>query len=125
MKDLKKIYIENGNDFATYLSNWAEGKSVPVEVVELKPEELIEQCDSLVIFHENHNIIKEYSDLRETFDAKHIPVHKIDINGTMVVAVSQFEIWLDRNKCKNILVLGDAELKDNSNIERFFATLKF
>ncbi len=121
---MQNIYIEKGNHFAAYLNNWTAEKGISTHEVELRSEDLMEQADSLVIFHENHNIAKEYSDLRELFDSKHMPVHKIDINGTMVVALSQFQLWLERNKCRNLLILGASELKDNPNIERFFKELE-
>ncbi len=124
MHKLTKIYTEAGNSLSGYLKGWAEERNIDLEEIDLKSDELLEKCDSLVILHENHDISKDHAELRESFDVKNKGVHKIDINGTMVVALSQFEIWVERNKIKNLLVLGENQVVENENNERFFSRLK-
>ena len=58
------------------------------------------------------------------YDRKHIPTQKIDINGTLQVAMNSFRMWADKNKCKRVLILGDNDLVKNENLERFFSNLK-
>ena len=48
----------------------------------------------------------------------------IDINGTLQVAVSNFQLWLTTNKCKSVLIVGAEELLENENLDRFLNKIK-
>jgi hypothetical protein len=50
-------------------------------------------------------------------------VHKIDINGTLMVGVSNLDLWIERNKCKKVLIIGADSLIENPNLERYLERL--
>lgn len=81
--------------------------------------EQIEVIDGVVLFHENHNFDKQVAELRDLFDQRQVAMHKIDLSGTMNVALSHLSLFLDRTKCKNVLFLGSENLKDNPKLEVF------
>jgi len=82
------------------------------------------QPEGMLLINENQNIEKEVDELHTLFDKKHIPTQKIDINGTLQVAVSNLEMWLNNFKCKNVLILGADNLVKNDNLDRFFSRIK-
>jgi hypothetical protein len=47
------------------------------------------------------------------------PTLNIDINGTIMVAVSNLDLWVERNRCKKIMMIGSNDLLKNPNLERF------
>ncbi|MDX2360449.1 MAG: hypothetical protein QNK23_06560 [Crocinitomicaceae bacterium] len=116
--NLQSIYIKPDSQFSTYLTEWAEKMGVEVNEYDLKIEE--QSAEGLLLINANQDIDKDIYDLHTLFDKKHIPTQKIDINGTMQVAVSNFEMWLRNYKCKNILILGSDDLIKNENLDRFF-----
>jgi hypothetical protein len=61
----------------------------------------------------------EILEVKALFDKQQKPVHKIDINGTLRVGITNFELWLETNKVKSLLILGAEELTSNPNLERY------
>jgi hypothetical protein len=74
-----------------------------------------------VLLHENHNLFKELEDIAIQLDKSNVPSYKIDINGTLAATRSNFEMWVERNRPKNILFIGRDELAKNDNLGRFFS----
>lgn len=120
---LDTIYLRVGSPFANYINEWAERLGVNVEGYEFKPAE-DQVPEGLLLINENQDIRKDIDEIHTHFDKKHIPTQKIDINGTLQVAVNSFNMWADANKCKNILVLGSDELIKNENLERFLKRIE-
>jgi len=121
---IDKIFLQTHTKFAKALSDWAQDMNVEiVDFHERNPEE-IDQMDGLLIFNENQTIEREAAELRDVFDLKQKPIQKIDINGTLVVGISNFTFWLERNNCKKILVVGSDHLLENPNLERFLSNIK-
>ena len=89
-----------------------------MEIFVESPEQ-IEIIDGVVLFHENHNFDKQVAELRDLFDQHQVAMHKIDLSGTMNVALSHLSLFLDRTKCKHVLFLGSENLKDNPKLEVF------
>ncbi len=121
---IDRFYLQTHTKFAKALADWAQ--ELQVEVVDFHERNIedINQMDGLLIFTENQTIEREMHDLREMFDLKQKPIQKIDINGTLVVGVSNFNFWLERNNCKKVLVIGSDHLVGNPNLERFLANIK-
>lgn len=120
---LRKIFIKPGSPFGTLIGDWATSNQLEVE--ELTLEDGFDKIvDGLVIFNQNSDIEKELSDIRKIFDDTLKPVQRIDINGTLMVGVSNFSLWLERNGCKNVLFIGADTLKDNSNLARYLEAMK-
>lgn len=122
---IEKLYLQTHTKFGKFISEWAQQSSI--ETIEFHERNLddISLIDGLVIFTENQSIEKEANEARNAFDLKQKPIHKIDVNGTLVASVSNFTFWIERNTCKNILCIGSDQLIKNPNLERFLSNTKF
>lgn len=118
-----KLYVKGGTKFSNLVSKWAEDRSNEVIIVSDKFNELFEEMDSLLIFNENQNIGKEISDIKSFFDKQQKASHKIDINGTLMVGLSNLELWIERTKVKRMYVVGNDELLQNPNLERYITSI--
>ncbi len=119
-----KIYVKGGSKFSDLVSKWAEDKSNEVIIVSDKFNELFEEMDSLLIFNENQNIGKEILDIKAFFDKQQKASHKIDINGTLMVGLSNLELWIERTKAKRMYIVGIDELLQNPNLERYITAIQ-
>jgi hypothetical protein len=120
---LETIYLKDGGRFSEYITEWAEAKGIQTVSFEYRPDGDIEP-QGLLLVNENQDIRRDIGEVYAIFDRKHIPTQKIDINGTLQVAINSFRMWADKNKCKRVLILGDDDLVKNENLERFFSNLK-
>ena len=121
---IDKIFLQTHTKFAKALSDWAQDMNVEIVDFHERNIEEVDQMDGLLIFNENQTIEREAAELRDVFDLKQRPIQKIDINGTLVVGISNFTFWLERNNCKKILVVGSDHLLENPNLERFLSNIK-
>ena len=120
---VEKVFVKPGATLSLKLIDWALANNL--ESAELPLDESFEEkVDGLVIFNQNQDVDREFLDIRKVFDDRQKPVQRIDINGTMMVGVSNFSLWLERNGCKNILVLGADSLCENPNLERYLENMK-
>ena len=119
--NLSKIYIKSDSPFGNYIQNWASNSGVEVEIYDAKLED--ELADGLLLINANQDIDREADEIHDLFDKKHIPTQKIDVNGTLQVALSSLDLWLKNNKCSEILILGSDNLVENENLDRFFNKL--
>lgn len=115
---LETIYLRLDSPFANYMKEWALKLNVEVEGYEFKPQE-DQAPDGLLVINENQDITRDIDEIHTYFDNKHIPTQKIDLNGTLQVAVNNFKMWMNANKCKRILILGSDEVVKNDNLDRF------
>lgn len=115
------LFIEQ-NSFSEFVQKWCEENGVRVEIIDSKSNYL-DTSNGIVMFHENHNFSKEAEDILNTFDKNNLPIHKVDINGTLVATSSNFYHWMERNKIERLLVIGGANLTENENLLRFFGKI--
>lgn len=101
------------------MQTWAASVASEVHLVSDKTNDFFEQTDSLLIFNQNQELGQEILEIKARYDKQQKPVHKIDINGTLRVGITNFDLWLDSTKAKNLLVVGAEELADNPNLERY------
>lgn len=120
--NLDKIYIKSDSAFSSYVTNWASKVNVEVEEYDLKSDEHI--AEGMLLINANQDIDRDVDELHSLFDKKHIPTQKIDVNGTLQVAVSNLDLWLKNNKCSNVLIIGSDNLVENENLDRFFNTIE-
>lgn len=120
---IEKIYVKPGLNLSKRLAEWANINKVESEEIEVI-EELEDSLDGLVIFNQNQDIDRDDLEIRRLFDQKQRPVQRIDINGTLMVGVSNFSLWLERNGCKSVLMIGSEELIQNPNLERYLESMK-
>jgi hypothetical protein len=118
-----RIYVKGGSKFSDLVSKWAEDKSNEIIIVSDKFNDLFEEMDSLLIFNENQNIGKEILDIKAFFDKQQKASHKIDINGTLMVGLSNLELWIERTKAKRMYIVGTEELLQNPNFERYITAI--
>lgn len=121
---LDKIFLKDNSRFSNYLTSWVNELNIEILEFSIRNEDSEEGIDGLVIFTENQEVDKEILDIRSIFDKNQKPVHKIDINGTLMVGVSNLELWIERNGCKKVLFLGSDVMLENPNLERYLANLK-
>ena len=113
------IYLLAANQFSSAIQNWAAAKAQELIVAQEKPADFFEATDSLLIFNQNQELGQEVMEIKARYDKQQKPVHKIDINGTLRVGITNFDLWLDSTKAKNLMVIGAEELADNPNLERY------
>lgn len=116
------FYIKPDSKFSAYVQQWAEKNGIATEEYDIRMTDHI--ADGFLLINENQDIDRELDELHSLFDKKHIPTQKVDINGTLQVAVSSAKLWMKNNKCKKVLVLGADNLVDNENLDRFFNRLE-
>lgn len=119
-----KIYLKSGSKFSEKIGDWAAARAKEVVTITDKFQESIESLDSMLIFNENQSLSKEISDIKSLFDKQQKAVHKIDINGTLMVGMSNLDLWAEQSKCKNLLIMGGDELVKNHNLERYIDATK-
>lgn len=119
---LETIYLKSDSTFSTTLSDWASNVGVQTEQYDFKSDEI--SADGLLVINENQDIEKDVEEIHAFFDKKHFPTQKVDINGTLQVAVTNFEIWMKNFKCKSVLILGSDKLVQNENLARFLERAK-
>lgn len=108
--------------FENRIADWGNAHRIPIEIFDGK-ESLMETVDSLVILHEDHNILKEHKELRELVEKNHKPTRQVDINGTINASVSSFLFWLENNKPKSVLIVGDEKLVSGTRLETYLTKL--
>ncbi|MFN5148708.1 MAG: hypothetical protein ACK46O_00395 [Flavobacteriia bacterium] len=121
---LETLYLKNNSRFANLLTSWANDRNYTIEEFSDKNEDPDTGIDGLVIFNQNQILDKDIAEIRELFDHKQKPVHKIDINGTLMVGISNLDLWIERNRCKKVLFVGSDTLIDNPNLERYLENFK-
>lgn len=120
---LRKVFIKPGSSFGALVADWAASNSLDVEELPLE-DGFDKVVDGLVIFNQNSDVEKDLLDIRKLFDDSLKPVQRIDINGTLMVGVSNFSLWLERNGCTNVLFIGADTLKENANLNRYLEAMK-
>jgi len=120
---IKQVFIRPNTELSKRIAEWTEGYGIVCTEITLD-EDFEENIDGLVIFNQDQELDKEISDIRNLFDGRQKPVIHVDFDGTLMVGVSNFSLWVERNSCKNILVVGNESLIQNPNLERFLGQLK-
>lgn len=116
---VNSISLLASNKFSSKVQTWAASVASEVHLVSDKSIDFFEHTDSLLIFNQNQELGQEILEIKARYDKQQKPVHKIDINGTLRVGITNFDLWLDSTKAKNLLVVGAEELADNPNLERY------
>ena len=120
---LEAIFLKDIGQFSAYVREWAEQRGIEVVSYEFKPND-DQDPEGFLLINENQDIRKDIGEIYAHYSHKHIPTQKIDINGTLQVAINSFRMWAEKNKVKRALVLGDDDLVNNENLDRFFLSLK-
>ncbi|HLW30496.1 MAG TPA: hypothetical protein VKX29_06535 [Brumimicrobium sp.] len=116
---IETIYVIENNKFGKAIGEWAEDKRIHVVLTEQKNNELSSLIDGVVLFHENHNFSKDDDETQEVLGKDNKAVHKVDLNGTLAATNSNFNMWLDRNRPRTLLILGNDKVAKNANLANF------
>lgn len=120
---IEKIYLLSTNSFSKCVEEWAAYASVQSQRLSIKKQNIEDLIDGVVVFHENFNKHKNIEELVENLVQLNRPSHRVDINGTMVATKSNFEMWMERNQIRNLLILGDDQLPKNTKFKSFLLNL--
>lgn len=112
------IFLEEKSAFTTTLESTLIEKGLAVEVINPIPDEDV-PVDAVVLFHDNHNLDKRIVEIRDYYEQHQIPIHKIDLSGTLNVALTHLSLFLERIKSKKVLFVGSPNLKDHPKMEVF------
>lgn len=119
---LKKIVLRNDDQFSSSIKTWAEAKKIDVESFDGKTN-LFDLVDSMVIIQEDHNVSREIKDLREAIEKLHRPTHQIDVNATMSASVASLRFWLENNKPKSVLFVGEEKIIQSLRFSEYLEKL--
>jgi hypothetical protein len=120
---LKKIVLRNNDQFGNAIQEWAAKLGVDVEVFDGKTS-LYDVVDSLVILQEDHNVSKETKELRDAIERIHKPTHQIDINATMNASLASLRFWIENNKPKSVLFVGEEKLTQSTRFAEYLDKLQ-
>ncbi|WP_027420022.1 hypothetical protein [Crocinitomix catalasitica] len=119
---LKKIVLRTNDGFSQAIEEWAKNKNIETSFFDGK-ESLFDTVDSLVILHEDHNISKDVKELRDALEKLHKSTHQIDINATMNAAVASLRFWIENNKPKSVLFVGNDNLTKSQRFTDYLEKL--
>jgi hypothetical protein len=114
-----KVYVQTNSAFAHKISEWLIKKKIDVLTFSEKEDNALKVIDGLVIFNESKSLPKEIEEMERIAKNNQKPTLNIDINGTLMVAVSNLDLWVERNRCKKIMIIGSNDLVKNPNLDRF------
>jgi len=120
---LETIYLKANTPFSKAIQAWCSENANEVVHTKERYELSIELFDSLLIVSENQSISKENWNLKSLYDQNQKSTYRIDINGTLNVAIVNLKLWLHSNKAKHLLVVGKDEIIKNEKLERFLSKL--
>jgi hypothetical protein len=120
----EKIYVRGVSKFSDLITQWASDKTGEIISISDKFQEHFIEMDSLLIFNENQYLSKEVLDVKIFFDKQQKAIHKIDINGTLMVGLLNLALWIESVKAKQVFIIGSDELLQNPNLERYLNVLK-
>ena len=95
-----KVYVQTNSAFADKISEWLIKKKIDVLTFSEKEDNALKVIDGLVIFNESKSLPKEIEEMERIAKNNQKPILNIDINGTLMVAVSNLDLWVERNRCK-------------------------
>ncbi len=116
-----KVYLQTESLFSNKISEWLLKKKIDILTFRPDEDKALKVIDGLVIFNESKFLTKELDEMERLAKANQKPTLNIDINGTIMVAVSNLDLWVERNRCKKIMILGSDELVKNPNLDRFLS----
>lgn len=104
---IETIYLEGekASELDHIIMDWS-GKIGAESLVLDSKKETYEQLDGLVILHNDYDISKEHEALSDLLDKNNVPTLKVDLSGTLIALVSNFNMWIDLNKAKRLLIVG-------------------
>jgi len=116
-----KVYLQTDSLFSSKISEWLLKKKIDILTFRPNEDNALKVIDGLVVFNESKFLTKELDEMERLAKANQKPTLNIDINGTIMVAISNLDLWVERNRCKKIMIIGSEELVKNPNLDRFLS----
>lgn len=120
--NIDKIFVIKDQEFGKEIDHLMS-TIFEVNSVLQKNRNLQDKVDSVILFHENYNYTKGDIETFDFLEKRNKSTHKIDLSGTVAATTSSFNLWLERNKPKSILIIGDKEMGKHTNLHYFISTL--
>lgn len=123
---LERIYLLRAKKLSEHFEPLSHENNVEICILENGHKMDPLEFQGLVILTEGLDTEKDDQELINEFDTNRIPFRKIDLSGTIQVAISGLDLWLKKNNCQQIILTGSDELINNEKLSRFlerFATL--
>lgn len=114
-----KVYVQTNSVFGEKIAEWLKKKRIDILTFSEKEDSAMKVIDGLVVFNESKSLPKDIDEMEQIAKNNQKPTLNIDINGTLMVAVSNLDLWIERNRCKKIMIIGSNDLVKNSNLDRF------
>ncbi len=114
-----KVYVQTNSVFGEKIAEWLKKKRIDILTFSEKEDNALKVIDGLVVFNESKSLPKDIDEMEQIAKNNQKPTLNIDINGTLMVAVSNLDLWIERNRCKKIMIIGSNDLVKNSNLDRF------
>ena len=118
-----KIILRTGSKFTSYIAEWAKSNCDELLMLSDRHLDLV-SMESLLIFNQNQHLTRDIIEYKSVFDKLQKPIHNIDINGTLMVGISNLELWIERNRCKNVLFIASDAILNNPNWERYLINIR-
>jgi hypothetical protein len=115
---LKEIVLRRQDAFDQAIQTWAQNNNILTRQFD-GVISLYDTADAVILFHEDYNISKENKGVVELFNEHGKFTQQVDINGTLVAAVSSFIFWLENHKPKSLLFIGNDKLAKNDKFNKF------
>jgi len=116
-----KVYVQTNTVFAEKIAGWLKKKRIDILTFSEKEDNALKVIDGLVVFNESKSLPKDIDEMEQIAKNNQKPTLNIDINGTLMVAFSNLDLWIERNRCKKIMIIGSNDLVKNSNLDRFLS----
>lgn len=119
---VNRIILKLNTKFSNYIASLSTANCN--DLMQLTDRNLVvSTIDAFLIINQNQVLNQETQELRNQFDTLQKPILHIDINGTLSVGKSNLTLWIERNKCSSIMIVGSDDLINNINLERFLESI--
>lgn len=117
----KTVFLIRENKISAILEQSLSNVFSVVNYLETRPQEI--QVDGLVVLTSGLDVDRNDQELIELAESRRVPVRRVDLSGTIQVAVSGLDLWMKNNKCQSVLFTGSDTVCENENLTRFLDRL--
>ncbi|MCO5269709.1 MAG: hypothetical protein M9897_12525 [Brumimicrobium sp.] len=116
---IDSIYTISGSNFEKKIVSMSNEREITIHSTTYRNEDENNLLQGIVLFHNNYEILREDEELINSLNKHNIPSHKVDLNGTLLATSANLERWLENNRPKSILLLGDKKVIDHEYLTNF------
>ncbi|MBW7867109.1 MAG: hypothetical protein H3C31_02155 [Brumimicrobium sp.] len=116
---IDSIYTISGSNLEKKIVSMSNEREITIHSTTYRNEDENNLLQGIVLFHNNYEILREDEELINSLNKHNIPSHKVDLNGTLLATSANLERWLENNRPKSILLLGDKKVIDHEYLTNF------